>query len=100
MAGMSHGGIPSQTSGWQERRGWTLRLAAVLISQQPSCVLAVIEPGNIRLHQSFPAVSQSARCYLKTNKFEDNVFRRSSPGGTNHLDLSFYIRFLGILLSC
>lgn len=61
--------LPS-VRGWQRSRVWMgggrlTRLAAVLIfSQQPSYILSVIEPGNIRLHESFPVASWSAHLVL------------------------------------
>lgn len=64
--------------------GWVGRLsplAAVLFSQQPSHVLAVIEPGNIRLHGSFPAASRSAQLVVvKSSKFEIMSWKYSMLG--------------------
>lgn len=72
MAEMSRGVILSQTPGDGRGRGHGCVgrlscLAAVLFLQQPSHVLAVIEPGNIRLHGSFPAASQSAQLVVVKN---------------------------------
>lgn len=72
MAGTSHGAIVSQSPGDGRGReqgcvGRLSCLAAVLCSQQPSHVLAVIEPVNIRLHGSFPAASQSAQFLVVKN---------------------------------
>lgn len=86
MAETSHGVI-LQTPGHDGRdreHGWVGRLsplAAVLSSQQPSHVLAVIEPGNIRLHRSFPAASRSAQLVVaKTSKFEIMSWKCSTLG--------------------
>lgn len=72
VAETSCGVILSQTPGDGRGRehGWAgrlIRLASVLFSQQPSHVLAVIEPENIRLHGSFPAASRSAQLVMVKN---------------------------------
>lgn len=112
MAETSHGVILSQTpgDGREKEHGWVGRLshlAAVLFSQQPSHVLAVIEPGNIRLHRSCPAVSQSAQLVVvKTSKFEIMSWKYSTLGShllcwlpENFIKL-LEMRFCAFKISC
>lgn len=101
MAETSHSVILSQTP-WDGRgreHGWVGRLshlAAVLFLEQPSHVLAVIEPGNIRLHQSFPAASRSAQLVVvKTSKFEIMSWKYSTLG--SHLLCSLPENFIKML---